>query len=50
MFNHNFQSGFHLEVFKIDFFTFFHNCGSVFESQGTLLTYSHFHALALVTN
>jgi hypothetical protein len=50
MFSHNFQSGFHLGVFRIAFLTFFHNCGSVFESQGTLLTYSHFHALASVTN
>jgi len=33
MFNYNFQSGFHLEVFRIVFLTFFHNCGSVFESQ-----------------
>jgi hypothetical protein len=50
MFNYNFQSGFHLKVFRIAFLTFFHNCGSVFESQGTLLTYSHFHPLVLITN
>jgi hypothetical protein len=50
MFSYNFQSGFHLEVFRIAFLTFFHNCGSVFESQGAFLTYSHFHALALVAN
>ncbi len=50
MFSYNFQSGLHLEVFRIAFLTFFHNCGSVFKSQGSLITYSHFHAFALVAN
>jgi hypothetical protein len=50
MFNYIFLNGFHLKVFRIAFLTFFHNCGSVFESQGIFLAYSHFHALALVAN